>query len=147
MLVPGLIIPSSTKDPKGILGLDLLFSNVSKKHSSITLALLILLSALFHATWSAIIKSSSNPLSLEYALNNFNKLKSNSKRKIILLGDMLELGKFSKKLHLEAAEIVNNTDINRVYVYSSCAFYYVFNSQIFFLIHSLYLYLHILIKI
>ena len=30
---------------------------------------------------------------------------------------MLELGKFSKKLHLEAAEIVNNTDINKVYVY------------------------------
>jgi len=59
----------------------------------------------------------SNPLSLEFALNNFNKLKSNSKRKIILLGDMLELGKFSKKLHLEAAEIVNNIDINKVYVY------------------------------
>ena len=59
----------------------------------------------------------SNPLSLEFALNNFSKLKSKSKRKIILLGDMLELGKFSKKLHLEAAEIVNNTDINRVYVY------------------------------
>ena len=30
MLVPGLIIPNSTKDPKGTLGLDLLFSNVSK---------------------------------------------------------------------------------------------------------------------
>jgi len=59
----------------------------------------------------------SNPLSLEFALNNFNKLKSNSKRKLILLGDMLELGKFSKKLHLEAAEIVNNIDINKVYVY------------------------------
>jgi len=59
----------------------------------------------------------SNPLSLEFALNNFNKLRSQSKRKIILLGDMLELGKFSKKLHLEAAEKVNNTRINRVYVY------------------------------
>ena len=45
MLVPGLIIPNSTKDPKGILGLDLLFSNVSKELSSMTLALLILLSA------------------------------------------------------------------------------------------------------
>ena len=30
---------------------------------------------------------------------------------------MLELGKFSKKLHLEAAKKVNNTRINRVYVY------------------------------
>ena len=59
----------------------------------------------------------SNPLSLKFAINNFNKLENNSKRKIILLGDMLELGKFSKKLHLEAAEIVNNTSINKVYVY------------------------------
>ncbi len=59
----------------------------------------------------------SNPLSLKFALNNFSKLSSKSKRKIILLGDMLELGKFSKKLHLEAAKIVNNTNINRVYVF------------------------------
>ncbi len=59
----------------------------------------------------------SNPLSLKFALNNFNKLQSYPKRKIILLGDMLELGKFSKKLHLEAVKIVNKTKINRVYVY------------------------------
>ncbi len=59
----------------------------------------------------------SNPLSLELALKNFSKLRSHSKRKIILLGDMLELGKFSNKLHLEAAEKVNNASINRVYVY------------------------------
>ena len=65
----------------------------------------------------------SNPLSLEFALNNFSKLRSQSKRKIILLGDMLELGKFSKKLHLEAAKIVNNTDINRVYVYGKKILY------------------------
>ena len=67
----------------------------------------------------------SNPLSLEFALNNFNKLPSNSKRKTILLGDMLELGKFSKKLHLEVAKIVNKTNINRVYVYGkriACTF-------------------------
>ena len=59
----------------------------------------------------------SNPLSLEFAVNNFDKITSHSKRKIILLGDMLELGKFSKKLHLEAAKMVNKTSINRVYVY------------------------------
>ena len=44
-------------------------------------------------------------------------MKSKSKRKIILLGDMLELGKFSKKLHMEAAKLVNNTCVNKVYVY------------------------------
>ena len=59
----------------------------------------------------------SNPLSLKFSLKNFNKIRTQSKRKIILLGDMLELGKFSKKLHLEAAKIVNNTNINRVYVF------------------------------
>jgi len=46
ILVPGLIIPSSTKDPKGILGLDLLFFNVSKKLSSIGFVLFSLCSAL-----------------------------------------------------------------------------------------------------
>ncbi len=59
----------------------------------------------------------SNPLSLKFALKNFSKLRTQPKRKIILLGDMLELGKFSKKLHIEAAKIVNNTSINRVYVF------------------------------
>ena len=30
---------------------------------------------------------------------------------------MLELGKFSKQLHFDAAKFVNNTNINKVYVY------------------------------
>ena len=36
---------------------------------------------------------------------------------------MLELGKFSKKLHIEAAKIVNNTNINRVYVFGKKIIY------------------------
>ena len=36
---------------------------------------------------------------------------------------MLELGKFSKKLHLEAAEKVNNSNINRAYVYGKKILY------------------------
>ncbi len=59
----------------------------------------------------------SNPLSLAFALNKFNKIRNKSNRKIILLGDMLELGKFSKKLHIKAAEMINNTSIDKVYVY------------------------------
>ena len=55
--------------------------------------------------------------SLKLALNRFNKITNSSRRKIILLGDMLELGIFSKKLHLQIAKIVNNTNINKVYVY------------------------------
>ena len=38
----------------------------------------------------------SNPYSLKFALNKLNNLNANSKRKLILLGDMLELGKHSK---------------------------------------------------
>ena len=39
----------------------------------------------------------SNPLSLNSALQNFNKLKLLIIRKYLLLGDMMELGKHSKK--------------------------------------------------
>ena len=59
----------------------------------------------------------SNPLSLQFALNKLNNLNTKSKRKLILLGDMLELGKYSKKLHSEAAQYINNTKIDKVYVY------------------------------
>ncbi len=59
----------------------------------------------------------SNPLSLQFALNKLNFMNSKSKRKLILLGDMLELGKYSKKLHIEAARNINATKIDKVYVY------------------------------
>ena len=64
----------------------------------------------------------SNPLSLKFALNKFNKISTKSK-KIILLGDMLELGRFSKKLHIMAARIVNNTKVNKVYAYGKNIIY------------------------
>ena len=50
-------------------------------------------------------------------LNKLNNLNAYSKRKLILLGDMLELGKHSKKFHREAAEFINHTEIDKVYVY------------------------------
>ncbi len=59
----------------------------------------------------------SNPLSLKFALNKLNNLNSKPKRKLTLLGDMLELGKYSKKLHIEAARYINATKIDKVYVY------------------------------
>ena len=59
----------------------------------------------------------SNPLSLKFAINKLNSINSKSKNKLILLGDMLELGKYSKKLHIEAARYVNSTNIDKVYVY------------------------------
>ena len=42
-IVPGLRIPSSTNEPKGILGFDLLFSIMSRQSSLIIFVLLILL--------------------------------------------------------------------------------------------------------
>ena len=59
----------------------------------------------------------SNPLSLKFAINNFNRMNIKSLFKNLLLGDMLELGKHSKKLHIDAAKTINNSNINKVFVY------------------------------
>ena len=48
---------------------------------------------------------------MKFALNKFEKIKVNSKKKNILLGDMLELGYFSKKLHIQAAKTINKSKI------------------------------------
>ena len=58
----------------------------------------------------------SNPLSLKFAIQNFDNYKI-KKRKILLLGDMLELGKFSKKLHKNVSQVINKSKINKVYVF------------------------------
>ena len=59
----------------------------------------------------------SNPLSLKFALNKFEKTQISSAKKNILLGDMLELGNFSKKLHIKIAKFINESKLNKVYVY------------------------------
>ena len=58
----------------------------------------------------------SNPLSLKSAINNFNSLDINSDRKYMLLGDMLELGFHSEKLHNQVIKIINSTSIKNLYV-------------------------------
>ena len=58
----------------------------------------------------------SNPLSLKSALKNFDMIRINSSRKHIILGDMLELGRHSKKLHIEISKYLNKTSINNVNV-------------------------------
>jgi len=59
-----------------------------------------------------------NPLSMSSAIKNISyyKRKKNLK-KIILLGDMLELGKKTKKLHKDLSNIINESDIDKVFVY------------------------------
>ena len=61
----------------------------------------------------------SNPLSLKFSIDNFNSMKTNNNKKYVVLGDMLELGKFSRKLHLDAAKAINNSSINKVFVYGN----------------------------
>jgi murE/murF fusion protein len=58
----------------------------------------------------------SNPLSLKSAILNFDKIKINKGKKYLLLGDMLELGKHSKKLHQTIGKIINKTKIDKVFV-------------------------------
>ena len=64
----------------------------------------------------------SNPLSLSFSIKRFNNLKTKNS-KIMILGDMLELGKFSKKLHEKIANVINTTSINKVYVYGKDIIY------------------------
>jgi MurE/MurF fusion protein len=58
----------------------------------------------------------SNPLSLKSAIHNYDKLESKNSKKYLLLGDMLELGKYSKKLHQSIGKIINQTKIDKVFV-------------------------------
>jgi MurE/MurF fusion protein len=69
----------------------------------------------------------SNPLSLKTAILNFDKIKSSKSKKYLLLGDMLELGKYSKKLHRSIGKIINGTKIDKVFVKGNKVLF-IFNS-------------------
>ncbi|MDA9658789.1 bifunctional UDP-N-acetylmuramoyl-L-alanyl-D-glutamate--2,6-diaminopimelate ligase MurE/UDP-N-acetylmuramoyl-tripeptide--D-alanyl-D-alanine ligase MurF [Candidatus Pelagibacter sp.] len=58
----------------------------------------------------------SNPLSLKSAIKNFDELKIDNSKKKLILGDMLELGSYSKKLHLEAGKEINKTSLKNISV-------------------------------
>ncbi len=58
----------------------------------------------------------SNPLSLNSAIKNFDVIKINNSKKHLILGDMLELGRHSKKLHSAISTSINNSSINSVNV-------------------------------
>ena len=58
----------------------------------------------------------SNPLSLKNAINNFNTIKKQNFKKYLLLGDMLELGKKSDDLHKNLSKVINNSDIDKVFI-------------------------------
>ena len=58
----------------------------------------------------------SNPLSLKSAIKNYDEINSKKSKKYLLIGDMLELGNHSKKLHQSIAPLINQTNINKVFV-------------------------------
>ena len=58
-----------------------------------------------------------NPLSVYSAIKNFDLVKKDLGKKNIILGDMLELGKHSKKLHENLANVINESKIDSVHVY------------------------------
>lgn len=55
-----------------------------------------------------------NPSSMEAAIENFNQLED--KNKIVILGDMFELGNNSTEEHLKIAELAINSDFKEVYL-------------------------------
>jgi UDP-N-acetylmuramoyl-tripeptide--D-alanyl-D-alanine ligase len=62
----------------------------------------------------------SNPSSLNEAIHNFSlRKKKNNQRKVLVMGDMLELGIKSKYYHDQAAKILNKTNIDKVHCVGS----------------------------
>ncbi len=58
-----------------------------------------------------------NPLSVKNSIINLSNIKNSKSKKYILLGDMLELGKKSDFYHKNLSKIINNTNIDKLFVY------------------------------
>ena len=57
-----------------------------------------------------------NPLSVKNAINNLASIKKDKFKKYLILGDMLELGKKSEILHKNLSKVINNSDIDKVFI-------------------------------
>ena len=57
-----------------------------------------------------------NPLSVKNAINKFNLIKKEKFQKYLILGDMLELGKKSEMYHINLSKVINNSDIDKVFI-------------------------------
>ena len=57
-----------------------------------------------------------NPLSVKNAIKKLNSIKKENFKKYLILGDMLELGSKSKKYHEDLSKVINNTDIDKVFI-------------------------------
>ena len=59
----------------------------------------------------------SNPLSARMAIKNFSKINKVNSKKYVIIGDMLELGSKADFYHKNLSNELNNTDIDKVFVY------------------------------
>ena len=57
-----------------------------------------------------------NPLSVKNAINSFNAIKKEKFKKYLILGDMLELGHRSEKYHKDLSKVINNSNIDKVFI-------------------------------
>ena len=57
-----------------------------------------------------------SPFSVKNALENFSEIKKNESKKYLFLGDMLELGDKSEFYHKELSRLINNSDIDKVFI-------------------------------
>ena len=58
-----------------------------------------------------------NPLSVKSAVENFSNIEKKGRKKYFLFGDMLELGEKSHIYHKKMARFINNSDIDKTFVY------------------------------
>jgi len=57
-----------------------------------------------------------NPLSVKNAIHKLNLIKKEKFKKYLILGDMLELGSKSNKYHEQLSKVINNSDIDKVFI-------------------------------
>ena len=57
-----------------------------------------------------------NPLSVKNAIKKLSLIKKDKFKKYLILGDMLELGSKSKKFHEDLSKVINNSDIDKVFI-------------------------------
>ena len=53
---------------------------------------------------------------MKNAINKLNLVKKEKFKKYLILGDMLELGSKSKRYHEEISKVINNSDIDKVFI-------------------------------
>ena len=57
-----------------------------------------------------------NPLSVKNAIISFDSIKKEKFKKYLILGDMLELGHKAEKYHKDLSKVINNSDIDKVFI-------------------------------